>query len=319
MSSCMAVPPHFRAWMSDGALLLIAAVMSCKTYPLLYKIPQFNARADFKSCRISVDSGENMRIIRIYQGNVSLYYLFGGFWHMFNRISKRIASTLAALCCAVCLATPSFALIPNTGDGSGMLLPIMGGLLVVSVILIMIYVGTVRKEEKSSNLGTIFTTFPDCGKVFLYTFSSCFCMNRFCTFHTLLMQYFKAHLWKSWKFFRCLVNNHAECYNQNLTLSQKGAPMLTNLKRIVVVVGHYGSGKTNFSVNLAVDLKAAGTGRDPRRPRYCKPLFPQRRFRRAAGGEGDRADRARLRAVPTSTCPPLTGAWMPSSNRIRRW
>ena len=69
MSSCMAVPPHFRAWMSDGALLLIAAVMSCKTYPLLYKIPQFNARADFKSCRISVDSGENMRIIRIYQGN----------------------------------------------------------------------------------------------------------------------------------------------------------------------------------------------------------------------------------------------------------
>ena len=34
--------------------------------------------------------------------------------------------------------------------------------------------------------------------------------------------------------------------------------MLTNLKRIVVVVGHYGSGKTNFSVNLAVDLKAAG-------------------------------------------------------------
>ena len=34
--------------------------------------------------------------------------------------------------------------------------------------------------------------------------------------------------------------------------------MLTNLKRIVLVVGHYGSGKTNFSVNLAVDLKAAG-------------------------------------------------------------
>lgn len=36
--------------------------------------------------------------------------------------------------------------------------------------------------------------------------------------------------------------------------------MLTNLKRIIVVVGHYGSGKTNLSVNLAMDLRS--TGRD---------------------------------------------------------
>ncbi|MEM1483909.1 cobalamin biosynthesis protein CobQ [Oscillospiraceae bacterium PP1C4] len=34
--------------------------------------------------------------------------------------------------------------------------------------------------------------------------------------------------------------------------------MLTNLKRIIVVVGHYGSGKTNLAVNLAMDFKAAG-------------------------------------------------------------
>lgn len=34
--------------------------------------------------------------------------------------------------------------------------------------------------------------------------------------------------------------------------------MLERFKRIVVVVGHYGSGKTNFSVNLAVDFKKAG-------------------------------------------------------------
>ncbi|MDD2956085.1 MAG: hypothetical protein PHD67_07205 [Oscillospiraceae bacterium] len=34
--------------------------------------------------------------------------------------------------------------------------------------------------------------------------------------------------------------------------------MLEKLGRITVVTGHYGSGKTNLSVNLAVDLKAAG-------------------------------------------------------------
>ena len=34
--------------------------------------------------------------------------------------------------------------------------------------------------------------------------------------------------------------------------------MLEKLKRIIVVVGHYGSGKTNLSVNLALDLNAKG-------------------------------------------------------------
>ena len=34
--------------------------------------------------------------------------------------------------------------------------------------------------------------------------------------------------------------------------------MLEKYKRIIAVVGHYGSGKTNLAVNLAVDLKAAG-------------------------------------------------------------
>lgn len=34
--------------------------------------------------------------------------------------------------------------------------------------------------------------------------------------------------------------------------------MLEQLKRIIVVVGHYGSGKTNFSVNLAMAFRAQG-------------------------------------------------------------
>ena len=34
--------------------------------------------------------------------------------------------------------------------------------------------------------------------------------------------------------------------------------MLEKCRRIIAVVGHYGSGKTNLAVNLAVDLKAAG-------------------------------------------------------------
>ena len=34
--------------------------------------------------------------------------------------------------------------------------------------------------------------------------------------------------------------------------------MLEQLKRIVVVVGHYGSGKTNLAVNLALDYKKMG-------------------------------------------------------------
>ncbi len=34
--------------------------------------------------------------------------------------------------------------------------------------------------------------------------------------------------------------------------------MFESLKRIIIVTGHYGSGKTNLSVNLALDLKRAG-------------------------------------------------------------
>lgn len=34
--------------------------------------------------------------------------------------------------------------------------------------------------------------------------------------------------------------------------------MFENLKRILVIVGHYGSGKTNLSVNLALHMKAMG-------------------------------------------------------------
>lgn len=38
----------------------------------------------------------------------------------------------------------------------------------------------------------------------------------------------------------------------------RGDHLLDNLKRIIVVVGHYGSGKTNLSVNLALHLNAIG-------------------------------------------------------------
>lgn len=34
--------------------------------------------------------------------------------------------------------------------------------------------------------------------------------------------------------------------------------MIQNSKRITIVTGHYGSGKTNFAVNLAVDFRKAG-------------------------------------------------------------
>lgn len=34
--------------------------------------------------------------------------------------------------------------------------------------------------------------------------------------------------------------------------------MLNDLKRLIIVTGHYGSGKTNLSVNLALDFKRAG-------------------------------------------------------------
>lgn len=68
---------------------------------------------------------------------------------MFNRISKRIASTLAALCCAVCLATPSFALIPNTGDGSGIAPADYGRASCgYPIILIIIYVVLSAKKKK---------------------------------------------------------------------------------------------------------------------------------------------------------------------------
>ena len=48
-----------------------------------------------------------------------------------------------------------------------------------------------------------------------------------------------------------------ECYNQKKSF-QGGGRLLERLKRIIAVVGHYGSGKTNLAVNLAADLAASG-------------------------------------------------------------
>jgi len=56
-----------------------------------------------------------------------------------------------------------------------------------------------------------------------------------------------------------IVSETLQCYNRRNTLREKGGrQMVEKLSRIVVVSGHYGSGKTNLSVNLAVDLKRQG-------------------------------------------------------------
>ena len=36
------------------------------------------------------------------------------------------------------------------------------------------------------------------------------------------------------------------------------AKLFAAIKPVTVVVGHYGAGKTNFSVNMAIDLAAGG-------------------------------------------------------------
>lgn len=85
-----------------------------------------------------------------------------------------------------------------------------------------------------------------------------------------------------------------------------------------MVVGHYGSGKTNFSVNLAMDLKAAGRDVILVDLDIVNPYFRSADFGALLEEKGIGLIAPSTRG-PTSTCPPLTGAWTPSSNRIRRW
>ena len=60
--------------------------------------------------------------------------------------------------------------------------------------------------------------------------------------------------------------------------------------RITVVCGHYGCGKTNLTLNLALEA-AAGRGEGHGgRFGHCQPLFPLLRVRRPAGGTGRPAD-----------------------------
>lgn len=94
--------------------------------------------------------------------------------------------------------------------------------------------------------------------------------------------------------------------------------MLTNLKRIVVVVGHYGSGKTNFSVNLAVDLKAAGRDVILVDLDIVNPYFRSADFGALLEEKGIGLI-APVYARSNLDVPALDGAWTPSSNRIRRW
>ena len=67
---------------------------------------------------------------------------------MFGKRGKHLISVMMTLLCAAFLGMPVFAGIPSTVDGSGMLLPIMGGLLVVSIILIVVYVILSKKKKR---------------------------------------------------------------------------------------------------------------------------------------------------------------------------
>lgn len=69
---------------------------------------------------------------------------------MFNKLSQKLTPLVAAVSTAVAMGLPVFAstVNPPTGDSSGVLLPVMGVLLVVSVILIGVYFFLSKKKKK---------------------------------------------------------------------------------------------------------------------------------------------------------------------------
>lgn len=61
---------------------------------------------------------------------------------------KKLAVMLLVSASAVCLLSqPVFAQIPETGDGAGALIPIMGGLLGISAVLVIVYFVLSKKRK----------------------------------------------------------------------------------------------------------------------------------------------------------------------------
>lgn len=61
---------------------------------------------------------------------------------------RRYTAWVIGLVLAACTGLPVFALNPATGDSSGTMIVIMGGLLAVSLILIIIYAVLSAKKKK---------------------------------------------------------------------------------------------------------------------------------------------------------------------------
>ena len=64
-----------------------------------------------------------------------------------GKFGKRAVSLLVTVSCALALGLPVFAL-PPTGDGSSTMLPLMAGLLGLSLLLIVVYVVLSGKKKK---------------------------------------------------------------------------------------------------------------------------------------------------------------------------
>ena len=60
---------------------------------------------------------------------------------------KGLVMMLASALCAILLTTPAFAAIPETGDGAGSLIPVMVGLLGVSLVLVIVYFVLSKKKK----------------------------------------------------------------------------------------------------------------------------------------------------------------------------
>ncbi len=83
--------------------------------------------------------------------------------------------------------------------------------------------------------------------------------------------------------------------------SLRRSPRVPELKRLTVVTGHYGCGKTNLSVNLALDLAEAHDDGHPRRPRRREPVLPLLGLHRDAREPGESASSRRRSRAPRST------------------
>lgn len=67
---------------------------------------------------------------------------------MLGKLLKKAAVLPAMVATVWMMGIPVLAAIPNTGDESGALLPIMGGLLAVSVVLVIVYAVMSAKKRK---------------------------------------------------------------------------------------------------------------------------------------------------------------------------